>query len=63
MKHTVAEALAAKVCALEAVPEGVQDSCRDLLLDVAGLCVAARHSDYIAALTKSLDAGDRKSVV
>ena len=57
MKHTVAEALAAKVCALEAVPEGVQDSCRDLLLDVAGLCVAARHSDYIAALTKSLDAG------
>ena len=57
MKHTVSEALAARVCALENVPGQVQHSCRDLLMDVAGLCVAARHSDYIAALKKSLDAG------
>ncbi len=57
MKHTVSEALAARVCALEDVPGPVQDSCRDLLVDVAGLCVAARHGDYIAALKKSLDAG------
>ena len=57
MKHTVAEALAARVCALENVPEQVQDKCRDLLVDVAGLCVAARHSDYVSALKKSFDPG------
>ena len=57
MKHTVAETLAARVAALENVPEQVKDKCRDLLADVAGLCVAARHSDYVSALKKSLDAG------
>ena len=55
----VAEVLAARVCALrpENVPAPVQDRCRDLLLDVAGLCVAARHGDYVSALKKSMDAG------
>ena len=57
MKQTVSEALAARVCALANVPEQVQDICRDLLVDVAGLCIAARHSDYIAALKKSFDSG------
>ena len=56
---TVAEALAEQVCALS--PENVSDSlknrCQDLLLDVAGLCVAARHSNYVSALKKSLDSG------
>ena len=56
MKHTVSETLAARVCALENVPEQVKGRCRDLLVDVAGLCVAARHSDYVSALKKSLDA-------
>jgi len=57
MKHTVAEALAGRVCALETIPGQVQDKCRDLLVDVAGLCVAARNSDYVAALKSSFDAG------
>jgi 2-methylcitrate dehydratase PrpD len=57
MKHTVSEALAARVCALENVPGQVQDRCRDLLVDVAGLCVAARNSEYIFSLKKSLDPG------
>jgi 2-methylcitrate dehydratase PrpD len=57
MKHTVSETLAARVCALETVPEQAQERCRDLLLDVAGLCVAARHSNYVSALKKSIDAG------
>jgi 2-methylcitrate dehydratase PrpD len=57
VKQTVAETLAARVCALENIPEHVQNKCRDLLVDMAGLCVAARHSDYISALKKSLDAG------
>jgi 2-methylcitrate dehydratase PrpD len=57
VKNTVAEALAARVVELKDVPEPVKNRCRDLLLDVAGLCVAARNSDYISALKKSLDAG------
>jgi len=57
MKPTVSETLAARVCALENVPVQVQDRCRDLLLDVAGLCVAARNSNYVQALKNSMDAG------
>ena len=56
---TVSEALAERVCALslENISDSVRNRCQDLLLDVAGLCVAARNSDYVAALKRSLDAG------
>jgi 2-methylcitrate dehydratase PrpD len=56
---TVAEVLAQKVCALSPanIPDPVLTQCRALLLDVAGLCVAARNSEYVAALKRSLDAG------
>ena len=56
---SVAEALAARACALRAeqIPATVHARCEDLLIDVAGLCIAARHTAYIAALKKSLDAG------
>ena len=57
MKESVAEVLADRVVALEDVPPPVRNQCESLLLDVAGLCVAARHSDYISALKKSLDTG------
>jgi 2-methylcitrate dehydratase PrpD len=57
VKPTVAEALAARVSELEDVPDPVQSQCQNLLLDVAGLCVAARKSEYIFSLKKSLDAG------
>jgi 2-methylcitrate dehydratase PrpD len=57
VKPTVAEALAARVVELKDVPALVQNRCRDLLLDVSGLCVAARHSEYISSLKKSLDSG------
>jgi 2-methylcitrate dehydratase PrpD len=55
----VAEILAERVCALqpEDLPAAVRDCSRDLLIDVAGLCVAARNSNYIASLKKSLDSG------
>src|SRR5204863_8512097 len=39
------------------IPEAVRQQCQNLLVDVGGLCVAARNSDYVAALKKSLDAG------
>jgi len=57
--RTVAETLAESVDALsfDAIPKTVQEQCRSLLVDVAGLCVAARNSGYVSALKKSLDAG------
>jgi 2-methylcitrate dehydratase PrpD len=56
---TIAELLAQASAALraEALPAGVRATCEDLLLDVAGLCVAARRSDYVEALKASLDRG------
>jgi 2-methylcitrate dehydratase PrpD len=56
---TVADALAERACALSPgnIPDSVKSRCQDLLIDVAGLCVAARNSDYVCALKKSLDPG------
>jgi 2-methylcitrate dehydratase PrpD len=56
---SVAEALAASTCALRAkdLPRVVRTVCEDLLVDVAGLCVAARQNDYVLALKESLDGG------
>ncbi len=56
---SVAEALAARAAELYThdVPPEVRERCQDLLLDVVGLCVAARRSDYVQALKKSLDQG------
>lgn len=56
---SVAEQLVDKVAALapERIPAGVRARCEDLLLDVAGLCVAARNADYIRALIRSVDGG------
>ena len=54
---TVAETLAARAEALraEAIPAAVRERCRDLLVDVAGLCVAARVADYVASVKASLE--------
>jgi 2-methylcitrate dehydratase PrpD len=56
---SVSENLAQKLKNLgkQDIPAAVRDRCEDLLLDVAGLCVAARKADYVASLKKSLDAG------
>ena len=54
---TVAETLARRVVALrvEDIPASLQNRCRDLLVDVAGLCIAARRRDYVLSLANSLD--------
>ena len=45
---TIAESLAE--AALAARPSAaMRDTCERLLVDVIGLCVAARHTDYVAA--------------
>ena len=56
---SVAERLVDKVSALspDRIPAEVRTRCEDLLLDVAGLCVAARASDYVRALIASIDGG------
>ncbi|MBL8671654.1 MAG: MmgE/PrpD family protein [Alphaproteobacteria bacterium] len=57
-KPTVAATLAERIAALspEAIPAAVRAMADNLVLDVAGLCVAARRSDYIGATVAGLDA-------
>ena len=54
---TVAETLAAKIAALEpgALPAPLVALLEDMVLDIAGLCLAARKTDYIAASLAACD--------
>ncbi|HEY7675334.1 MAG TPA: MmgE/PrpD family protein [Burkholderiales bacterium] len=63
--QSVAERLVERVAALapERVPAEVRARCEDLLVDVAGLCVAARNTGYIRALIRSVDAGGPCSAI
>jgi 2-methylcitrate dehydratase PrpD len=42
----------------KALPSDVRDASRRLVLDVAGLCLAARKTDYMSAMLAGLDAGE-----
>jgi 2-methylcitrate dehydratase PrpD len=57
--RSVAEQLVDRVAALAAdrIPAAVRTRCEELLIDVAGLCVAARNSSYVGALVASVDGG------
>ncbi len=57
--QSVAEILAGKAFGLrpEAVPASVRERAEQLLIDVVGLCVAARGTDYIQALVAAVDPG------
>jgi 2-methylcitrate dehydratase PrpD len=50
-QHAVAEDLAARIAELDParLPQAVRAKCRDLLVDVIGLCVTARRQDYVAS--------------
>jgi 2-methylcitrate dehydratase PrpD len=52
---SVAQQLARKIAALNDVPPAVRAKCEDLLVDVVGLCVAARHEDYVKATLAACD--------
>ncbi|MDH3287898.1 MAG: MmgE/PrpD family protein [Betaproteobacteria bacterium] len=56
---SVAESLAERVFALrgEAIPASVRRRTEELLIDVVGLCVAARRTDYVRAVVAAVDAG------
>ncbi|HSP49901.1 MAG TPA: MmgE/PrpD family protein [Pseudolabrys sp.] len=49
--------MAARIAAVDAkkLSAAVRRKCEDLLVDVAGLCVTARHEDYIKAALAGLD--------
>ena len=57
----LAEELAAWLAAAQpsSLPPAARETVRRLFLDVSGLCVAARHSDYIRATRASVDDGGR----
>jgi len=57
--QSTTEILADKVAALrpEAIPAAVRERVEQLLIDVVGLCVAARGTDYMKALVAATDAG------
>ena len=56
---TLAEQLATWIGVAEPslLPRATRETARRLLLDVTGLCVAARHTDYISATLASVDRG------
>src|SRR5260370_41366417 len=56
-KIAVAEILADKIAALDAadLPPAVRAKCVDLLIDVVGLCLTARHEDYVKAALAGWD--------
>ena len=56
---SVAERLAACVVAArdDPLPDAVREQVDRLVLDVVGLCIAARRTDYVEAVKRSLDAG------
>lgn len=40
------------------LPPATVAKCRDMLVDITGLCVAARHTDYVGAVLAAAEAGD-----
>ena len=54
----VAEKIADQAAAVAAgsIPKGVRGRAEELLIDVVGLCVAARNTDYIKSVTGAIDA-------
>jgi 2-methylcitrate dehydratase PrpD len=56
-KVSVAERLAEKLAALDpaGLPIAVRRKCEDLVVDVAGLCLAARNEDYVKAALAAWD--------
>ena len=57
--HSVAQILADKALTVSAsgVPPAVMERAEQLLIDVVGLCVAARNTDYMRSMLAALDVG------
>ena len=61
----IAEALAQAVAAARShgLPEAVRETCERLLIDIAGLAVAARGADYVRAAIGSWEAGGAATAI
>jgi 2-methylcitrate dehydratase PrpD len=57
---SVSERLAAWGASLspDALSDATRTKARDILVDIVGLCVAARHTDYVAATKAAAEPGD-----
>jgi 2-methylcitrate dehydratase PrpD len=57
--QSIGQLLADQAAALkpESIPSAVRQRATELLIDVIGLCVAARRTDYVKAVIASVDAG------
>src|ERR1700693_3198560 len=53
----VAEQLAARITTIDPkeLPAALREKCRDLAVDVVGLCLTARRQDYVAATLAACD--------
>jgi 2-methylcitrate dehydratase PrpD len=51
----VAEQLADRIAGIAAVPDAVRAKCQETLIDVVGLCLAARREDYVGAALAGWD--------
>jgi len=45
------------------LPREVRNSVRNLLMDIAGLCLAARHTDYVKACVSSAAGGGHATAI
>ena len=54
---SVAQDFAQRIAGTRALPDAVREQVDRLVLDVVGLCFAARATEYVDAVKRALDAG------
>jgi 2-methylcitrate dehydratase PrpD len=52
---SVAEHLVNRIAAVDRLPDAVCEKCEQTLIDVIGLCIAARHEDYVQSALAGWD--------
>src|SRR5881394_1262646 len=63
MSVSVAEQLAGAVESLREPPREVRETAEKLVIDIAGLCIAARNSDYVKSALAAWEAGGACSAI
>ncbi len=59
-EHSIADRLGAWAAGLDPadLPDSTREKMRDILVDIVGLCVAARGTDYVGAVIAAAEPGD-----
>jgi len=63
MSESIAEQLAGAIASLREPPREVRETAEKLVIDIAGLCVAARGSDYVKSALDAWEAGGACSAI